>query len=124
MIRGVFTPAQYEAGQRYIELGAQIRAVYDIPSPNPTGIDLTRVGVSYGREMPSHVAAAIKERYNRAFEACAEAGYRATRAVKQHVILDKPIGDFATLDLVKNALNKLIHHFGLDENLQISKSRI
>lgn len=123
MIRGVFTPAQFEAGKRYIELGSQMRAVYDAPSPNPQGVDLTRVGASYGHGMPSHVAAAIKDRYNKAFEKAAEAGSRATRAMKQHVILDAPIGDFETLKLLKSALDKLVKHFGIDERLQISESR-
>lgn len=123
MIRGVFTPAQFEAGMRYSALASQLRAVYDIPSPTPSGIDLTRVGVSYGREMPSHVAASIKQRAKLAFEACAEAHYQATRAVKKYVIMDEPIADFDTLKLLKSALDKLVTHFGIDPRMQISKSR-
>lgn len=123
MLRGVITPAQLAAGIAFAESAAGFRAVYDIPSPNPSGIDLARVGASQGVSMPSHVADALKLRYRRAFEAAMEAGDKAQRAVKNHAVLDKPVGDFETLRLLKNGLDKLVKHFGIDPKLQISKGR-
>lgn len=124
MIRGTITPAQYEAGIMFTELVAAFCAVYDIPSPHPHGIDLSRVGVSRGQEMPPHVAEAIKRRYNDAFDACSEAGNKAQRAVKDHAVRDVPVGDFETLALLKKGLDKLVVHFALDPRKQIRDSRI
>jgi hypothetical protein len=92
MLRETITPAQYEAGMLFAGLSAAFCAVYDIPSPHPHALDLTRVGVSQGREMPSHVAESIKLRYRRAFEVCVEAG-------------DKPFEDTAPCEMGQAEVN-------------------
>lgn len=120
MIRGAITPAQYAAGMRYAELVVAFCAVYDVPSPHPHSIDLTRVGASQGREMPPDVAEKIKADYNAAFVACRGAGNRAQRIVKDCAVLDRRIGDFASLALLRSGLDALVHHFGIDSGLQIS----
>lgn len=120
MLRGGITPAQKEAGEAYARLAAALRAVYDAESPNPRAIDLTNVSGSNGREITSEEAEQIKERSRRAFEACGEAGNRAPRAVKEHVILDRPVADFETLKVLKSGLDKLVTFFGIDRSLQIS----
>ena len=120
MLRGGITPAQKEAGEAYARLAAALRAVYDAESPNPRAIDLTNVRGSNGREITSEEAEQIKERSRRAFEACGEAGNRAPRAVKEHVILDRPVADFETLKVLKSGLDKLVTFFGIDRSLQIS----
>jgi len=120
MIRGAITPAQYAAGMRYAELVVAFCAVYDVPSPHPHSIDLTRVGVSQGREMAPDVAEKIKEKYNAAFVACRVAGNRAQRVVKDCAVLDRRVGDFSSLALLRSGLDALVHHFGIDSGLQIS----
>lgn len=119
LLRGGITRSQYDAGIRFTELCAAMCAVYDAPSPHPHAIDLTRVGVSRGREMPSEKAKAIITRYNKAFEVCMDVGRPALRAVKDHVVLDKPVGDFDALNALSRGLSKLVDHFGLDARLQI-----
>lgn len=119
MLNGHITPAQHEAGTKYAELAAQYRAVLSAPPIHPTGIDLCG-GNGGGGEMPTHVARAIKARYDKAFEACAEAGNRALRAVKDHAVFERKIGDFETLTQLKRGLDKLVDHFGIDRRLQIS----
>jgi hypothetical protein len=69
--------------------------------------------------MPSERARRIIDDYNQAFEACGEAGRTAQRAVKEHVVLDKPVGDFESLNALAGGLKKLVDHFGLDGRLQI-----
>lgn len=121
MLRGNITPAQYEAGMRYAGLVAAFCAVYDAPSPYPHSIDLMRVGVSRGDEIPPHIAQAIKDRYNAAFEACESAGRKAQRAVKEYAVRDQLVDGFDVLDLLKMGLDALVNHFGIDPALQISQ---
>jgi hypothetical protein len=123
MLNGRITPAQYQAGRLYAGLADSYRAVWDMPRIHPAGIDLTRVGVSQGREMASDHARSVKRRYELAFEACMEAGHRAQRAVKDHAIFERKISDFGTIDQLKAGLDKLVVHFGIDPKLQISSSR-
>ncbi len=120
MLRGGITPAQKEAGEAYARLAAALRAVYDAASPNPRAINLTNSGGSNGRELTSEYAEQIKLKHRRAFEACGEAGNKAPRAVKEHVILDKPVADFESLKVLKSGLDKLVVFFGIDKALQIS----
>lgn len=125
MLRQVITPAQYAAGMAFAELAAAFCAVYDIPSPHPHAMDLTRVGVSQGREIRPDIADRIKVRYRRAFEACCEAGDKAQRAVKDAAVIDRPVSDFGALDLLRAGLDKLVHHFGIDPALPLDRrSRI
>ena len=123
MLNDKITPAQYEAGRLYAGLADSYRAVWDMPRIHPAGIDLTRVGVSQGREMAPDHARSVKRRYELAFEACMEAGHRAQRAVKDHAVFERKISDFSTLDLLKAGLDRLVVHFGIDPKLQISSSR-
>jgi hypothetical protein len=119
LLRGGITRSQYDAGMRFTELCVATCAAYEAASPHPHAIDLTRVGVSVGKGMPSEKAKAIIASYNKAFEKCMEAGRPALRSVKDHVILDKPVGDFESLRLLVCGLIKLVDHFGLDARLQI-----
>lgn len=121
MLAGKITPAQYEAGRQYASLAAQARKVYSAPPLHPTGIDLNRVtGGGYDGDIPRDQAQRIKERHNAAYDACATAGTRAVRAVKDHAILEQPVnGDFA-LSLLKCGLSALVEHFGIDKRLQIA----
>lgn len=122
MLRGVITPAQFEAGSRYAQLAASYRAVWDMPPLTPRAVDLTHHGVAVSQGMASEQARAIKRRYDEAFEACAEAGNRAQRAVKDHAVFDRKVSDFGALEYLRRGLDKLIHHFGIDERLQIRLS--
>jgi len=119
LLRGGITRAQYDAGIRFTELCVAMCAVYDVPSPHPHAMDLTRVRGSVSQGMPSERAKAIIGAYNTAFEACMDVGRPALRAVKEHVVLDKPVGDFDTLNALVRGLAKLVDHFGLDARLQI-----
>lgn len=123
MLRQVITPAQYAAGMAFAELAAAFCAVYDIPSPHPHAMDLTRVGVSQGREIAPDIADRIKVRYRRAFEACCEAGDKAQRAVKDAAVIDRPVSDFGALGLLRAGLDKLVHHFGIDPALPLDRKR-
>lgn len=117
MLNGYVTPAQYEAGDRYAEITAKLRAVYDSASPHPRAIDLNRTGGGSGVEMTTETAEAIKDRYKKAFDAVSEADTRAARAVKDCVIADKfP----ESIQLLKCGLNLLVTHYGIDPRLQIS----
>ncbi len=124
LIRGGITKSQYDAGMLFTELCVATCAAYEAASPHPHAIDLTRVGVSVGKGMPSEKAKAIIARYNKAFEACMEAGRPALRAVKDHVVLDKPVGDFDSLTALSRGLSKLIDHFGLDARLKLARGRM
>lgn len=119
MLREVITPAQYQAGMLFVGLTVAQCAVYDVPSPHPHSIDLTRVGVSLGREMPSEVAVSIKRRYAEMFEACVTAGNRAQRVVKDCAVLDRKVGDFTSLALLRRGLDALVKHFHIDPKLGI-----
>ena len=121
MLRKIITPAQYEAGILFAGLSVAFCAVYDVPSPHPHAMDLTRVGVSQGREMPPEKAAEIKKRYNRAFEACADAGRRAQIAVKNCAVLDRKVDSFEMRDGLRAGLDRLIHHFGIDPHLKLDR---
>lgn len=123
MLRGGVTPAQHEAGERFAELTKALQAVYDAAGPNPQAMNLTRSAGFPGPGMTSAQGQAIKDRYAKAFECAGEAGNKAQRTIAPHVILDKPVADFTTLNLLKNALDKLVKHFGIDRNLQISHVR-
>lgn len=120
MLRGAITPAQYEAGRLYALLVDQFRIVKGYPPFHPRGIDLLGPGGRSVREPSQEIVQAVTDRYNAAFEACSEAGNRAQRAVKDHAVLDRRVADFETRDLLKSGLDKLIAHFRLDENMEIS----
>ena len=125
LLRDVINPAQYEAGMLFAGLSVAFCAVYDVPSPYPHAMDLTRVGVSQGREMPPEKAAEIKKRYNRAFEACADAGRKAQLAVKNCAVLDRKIDSFEMRDALRAGLDRLVHHFGINPKLSLDReSRI
>ena len=124
LIRGGITKSQYDAGMRFTELSVALCAVYDVPSPYPHAMDLTRVRGAMGPGMPSDAARKIREAYNKAFDASMEAGRAAHRAVKDHVVLDKPVGDFDSLTALSRGLSRLVDHFGLDARLQMSRRRV
>jgi hypothetical protein len=125
MLRKIITPAQYEAGMLFAGLSVAFCAVYDIPSPHPHAMDLTRVGVSLGREMAPEKAIEIKKRYNRAFDACGEAGRKAQMAVKNCAVLDRKIDSFEMRDRLRAGLDKLIVHFHINPQLELDReSRI
>lgn len=120
MLVGSITPAQYEAGRLYALLVDQFRIIKGYPPFHPRAIDLLGpAGRSLWEPSPDQVRI-VTARYNAAFEACGDAGIKAQRAVKDHAVLDKRVGDFATIDLLKSGLTKLVAHFGLDERMEIS----
>jgi hypothetical protein len=119
LLRGGVTRSQYDAGIRFAELSVALCAVYDVPSPYPHAMDLTRVRGAMGPGMPSEQARKIKDAYMAAFDASMEAGRVAHRAVKDHVVLDKPVGDLDSLTALSRGLSRLVDHFGLDARLQI-----
>lgn len=121
MLRKIITPAQYEAGILFAGLSVAFCAVYDVPSPHPHAMDLTRVGVSLGREMAPEKAIEIKKRYNRAFDACGEAGRKAQMAVKNCAVLDRKVDSFEMRDGLRAGLDRLIHHFGIDPHLKLDR---
>lgn len=122
MLMKKITPAQHEAGKIYSGLVSQYRHVYDIPAPSPQAMDLTRVRGSQGREMPIHVARAVRERYDRAYSAIgnAKGGQKAQKAVAHHAVHDRVVADDVSLDLLIGGLNQLVSHFGIDSRLQIT----
>lgn len=120
MLQGRITVSQHEAGNRYAELAGRYRSAIQCPSINPAAVDLGRVGKGRGEGMPDHSAKSIAERYDRAFVACGDAGYRAQRAVKEYAVLDQAVPDIETLKLLIAGLNKLVSHFGIDSRLQIT----
>lgn len=121
MLNGWVTPAQFEAGKQYAELAARYRASILAPSPNPSAIDLGRVGCGKGAGMPDSTARSIKRAYDSAFESCGPV--RLQKAIAHHVIHDRKVGDFETRELLKTGLDKLVQFFGIDRNLQISHVR-
>ena len=121
MLNGWVTPAQYEAGKQYSRLVAGYLASIRAPSPNPSAIDLERVGSGGGEGMEDGKARAIKRAYDSAFESCGPV--RLQKLIAHHVVHDRRIGDFADRDLLKSGLDKLVKHFGIDPKLQISKTR-
>lgn len=121
MLNGIITPAMYEAGRAYAALAGQYRGVMGIPSPDPRAIDLGSYGRSVGGDIPSDVARSIKDRYNAAFESLP--GNAIQRAVAEHAVREKPVGDSVSREMLKIGLSTLVRFFGLDENLQINDSR-
>ena len=122
MLNDKISLAQYEAGRLYADLASRYRVVLDIPPLHPVGMDLMRSG-GRGAGVDPVVARSIKDRYKRAFIACAEAGNRAQRAVKDHAVFERRVPDGYALSLLISGLDKLVSHFGLDVNLKMSKSR-
>lgn len=121
MLTGKITPAQYEAGSRYAGIAESARRVYSPLPLHPTGIDLSRVsGGGYDGDMPREQAQAIKDRHNKAYDACASVGTRAARAVKDHAIMDMPVRDSISLAQLINGLDALVLHFGIDSRARIS----
>lgn len=117
MLRGIITPAQHEAGKQYADLAAKYRAAILAPCPNPSAIDLGRVGCGKGAGMADSTARSIKRAYDSAFESCEPV--RLQKAIAHYVIHDRKIDDFDGLKLLKAGLDKLVSHFGIDVNLQI-----
>jgi len=120
MLNGKLTPAQHEAGRRYAELAARNRAAWNLPPIHPTGMDLLRSG-GRGGDLPPHVVKAIRSEYDEAFCACAP--HKVQRAIAHHVVYERKIDDFATLGLIRDGLDKLIHHFGIDPRLPLDRKR-
>lgn len=118
MILGHITPAQHEAGRLYAELAARYRKAIIAPNLTPSGIDLERVGCGGSGGMPDGTARAIKRAYDSAFESCGP--HKVQRAIAHHVIQDRHVTDGLTRELLKSGLDKLVSHFGIDRNLQIS----
>lgn len=118
MLRGGITPAHYEAGIALIRLCESVRRVYDLASPHPPAMDLTRVRGCTGQGITSEEGQAIKDRYNKAYECANVAGDRSVRALAPHVIRDEPVTDFETLDRLKAALDRLVRFFGIDPSLK------
>jgi hypothetical protein len=121
MLNGWITPAQYSAGKQYAELAVRYRAAIMGPSPNPSGIDLERRGGGKGIGMEDDTARAIKRVYDSAFESCGP--IRLQRLIAHHVIHDRRSDDLDERKLLKEGLDKLVVHFGIDPDLQISKTR-
>jgi hypothetical protein len=121
VLLGHITPAQHEAGKLYAELAAKYRSALMAPSPSPAAMDLERVGRGRGEGMADEVARTIRDRYNRAFEAC---GVRRVQlAVRDHAVFEKEVPDLHTLNLLRCGLDDLTKHFGVDRHLQISTSQ-
>lgn len=120
MLRGVITPAQYEAGRRYAGLASAYRVVLGIPPIHPRSPDLMTSGSSTRCDLSTDEAQSIKDRYDLAFEACGNAGHKALRAVKDHAVFERKVDSFDALDHLRSGLEKLVDHFGLDRSLEIS----
>ncbi|MBN9601828.1 MAG: hypothetical protein J0G33_02740 [Afipia felis] len=119
MLRGVITPAQYEAGKRYAMLAARWRSVKGYPPIHPVAMDLLRSGGGVGADAPDHVIRAAIRDYDAAFCACEP--HKVQRAVAHHVVFERKIDDFGTLDLVKIGLDKLIVHFHINPQLTLDR---
>lgn len=120
LLRGVVTPAQYEAGKRYAALASSYRVVLGIPPIHPRSLDLLSPGPVSRADLNSDAARSIKDRYDKAFEACSDAGRKALRAVRDHAVFERKVDSFEALDHLRRGLEKLVDHFGLDRNLKIS----
>ncbi len=118
MLSGGVTPAQHEAGIRYAELAAQYRSALLCPSPNPAAMDLGRVGKGKGAGMADETALALQTRYDRAYESCGP--QRLQVALREFVIMDNPVSNALSLDLLTCGLDKLVSHFGIDKSMQIT----
>lgn len=121
MLRGGITPAHHEAGIAFIRLCDATRRVYDAASPHPQAMDLNRRAGFPGPGMTSEEGQAIKDRYCKAFECAGEAGSKAQRTLKPHVVRDEPVTDLQTLERLKAALDRLVRFFGIDPKLEHSK---
>lgn len=119
MLNGYISPAQYEAGNNWARDVNRFRMLMDCPSPNPKALDLTGTGGGSGRDLSREAIDGIKRAYNAAFEALAEAGNRAQRVVNSIAVYDK-FSEHGGIEVLKCGLNKLVVHYGVDENLQIS----
>lgn len=119
MLRGVITPAQYEAGRRYSGLASSYRVVLGIPPLHPRSPDLLNPGPVLRGDLSTDTARGIKDRYDKAFEALGDAGRKALRAVRDHAVFERKVDSFEALDHLRRGLEKLIDHFGLDRNLEI-----
>lgn len=122
MLNGHISPAQYEAGLAWAVQVNRFRKLMNSPSPNPKAIDLTGTAGGSDHDLPFHVIDAIKRAYNAAFEALASAGNRPQRTVNSIAVYDRYY-EHGGIDQLKLGLNKLVDHFGIDENLQISHVR-
>lgn len=120
MLRGVITPAQHEAGRRYAGLASSYRAVLGIPPLHPRSPDLLSPGPALRGDFSTETARGIKDRYDKAFEVLGDAGRKALRAVRDHAVFERKVDSFETLDHLRRGLEKLVDHFGLDRNLEIS----
>ncbi|CAB4171875.1 hypothetical protein UFOVP1349_5 [uncultured Caudovirales phage] len=122
MLNKHITPAQHEAGRRYAMDATAYRAqILGAPSPDPRGCDPLRASGG-GAEVKPEVARAIRDAYNRAFEAVNNAGNRAARAVKEYAVFGKKldVADGYSLKLLILGLDRLVLHYGVDKRLQIT----
>ena len=123
MLNGWITPAQYEAGKQYAELVGLYRASILAPNQNPSGIALERLGRGKSVGMVDDTARAIKRAYDAAFECCGPV--RLQKLIAHHVIHDKRSDDLDERKLLKDGLDKLVVHFGIDPKLPLdSKPQI
>ena len=122
MLNGLVTPAQYEAGNQYAELVARYRSAILAPNPNPSGIDLGRVGGGKSSGMRDDSARALKRAYDAAFESCGPV--RLQRLIAHHVVHDKRTTDRDERVLLKIGLDKLVVHFGIDPKLEHKKLKL
>ncbi len=119
LLKGWITPAQYEAGKRYAELAARYRAVKGYPPIHPAAMDLLRTGHGVSGEAPAHVIRHAIDSYDRAFCSCEP--HKVQRAIAHHVVFERKIDDFGTLDLVKIGLDKLVVHFHINPQLTLDR---
>lgn len=123
MLNRHISPAQHEAGRRYALDATAYRAqILGAPSPDPQGCDPLRTGGGSGAETPAEIARMIRNSFNGAFEAVSCAGNRAARAVKDYAVFGKrlDVADAYSLKLLIIGLDKLIPHYGIDTNLQMT----
>lgn len=122
MLNGHISAAQYEAGAQWAAKVVAFRRLYTLRSPDPKGIDLMGASGGSGKDLKPAAIDAIKKAYNAAFEALAKAGNRPQRVVNSIAVYDR-YTELGGIDQLKLGLDKLVDHFGIDPNLQISHVR-
>lgn len=123
MCNGLITPAQHEAGHRYRQIAMAYRAVV-LGAQAATPQSLSLLGGKGGGAEPSRETInSIRKQYNAAFEFLGDAGRRAQIAVKEHAVFEKKVTTNYERDTLKCGLDKLIVHFGIDADLQITYPR-
>jgi hypothetical protein len=122
MLSGYVSYAEYTAGERYAQIVAQFRRAWDIPDHNPKAINLFGISGRTNSDFTPEAVKAIKDKYDRAFESLHECGNAVLRAVNAYAIYDRRL-PHPHLIYLKIGLKKLVEHFGLDPNMQITLQR-